>query len=147
MTDKGARKAFDRGLYIKADTLGKDVISSWLSKQGHSITDTTEKYSCDIVTEKNGIKHNTEVEIKFSWKGDWPDSWDEIRIPYRKNRLLSEENLTFYILRSDCKQAWAIRSHTLKNIATVKEASNRYIRSGEKFFHVPVEHAQLLEMI
>jgi len=129
MTDKGARKAFDRSLYIKADTLGKDVISSWLSKQGHNITDTTEKYSCDIVTEKNGIKHNTEVEIKFSWKGDWPDSWDEIRIPYRKNRLLSEENLTFYILRSDCKQAWAISADTLKNIATVKEASNRYIRS------------------
>jgi len=147
MTDKGARKAFDRSLYIKADTLGKDVISSWLSKQGHNITDTTEKYSCDIVTEKNGIKHNTEVEIKFSWKGDWPDSWDEIRIPYRKNRHLSEENLTFYILRSDCKQAWAISADTLKNIATVKEASNRYIRSGEKFFHVPVEHAQLLEMI
>ena len=146
MVDKGAHKAFDRNLYIKADSRGKDVISSWLTKQGHSITNTKETYSCDIVTEKNGITHNTEVEIKFSWKGDWPDSWDEIRIPFRKNRLLSKDNLTFYVLRSDCKQAWAISADTLKNIATVKEASNRYIRKGEKFFHVPVQHAELLKI-
>ena len=139
-------KAFDRNLYMKADTRGKDVISSWLTKNGHSIITTKENYSCDIVTEKNGITHNTEVEIKFSWKGDWPDSWDEIRIPYRKNRLLAEDNLTFYVLRSDCKQAWAITADTLRNIATVKEASNKYIRKGEHFFHVPVQHAQLLDM-
>ena len=88
MVDKGAYKAFDRSLYMKADTQGKDVISSWLTKQGHSITNTKENYSCDIVTEKNGVMHNTEVEIKFSWKGEWPNVWDEIRIPYRKEKLL-----------------------------------------------------------
>ena len=147
MVDKGAHKAFDRNLYIKADSRGKDVISSWLTKQGHSITKAKETYSCDIVTEKNGITHNTEVEIKFSWKGEWPNAWDEIRIPYRKEKLLSKDNLTFYVLRSDCKQAWAISADTIKNVATVKEASNRYIRKGEKFFHIPVQHAQLLEMI
>tara|TARA_R110001583_G_scaffold132731_1_gene284688 strand:+ start:1499 stop:1930 length:432 start_codon:yes stop_codon:yes gene_type:complete len=141
-----AHKAFDRNLYAKADTRGKDVLSSWLIKNGHNITTTKENYNCDIVTEKNGVTHNTEVEIKFSWKGNWPDSWDEIRIPYRKNRLLVEDNLTFYVLRSDCKQAWAITADTLKNIATVKEASNKYIRKGEQFFHVPVQHAQLLDM-
>ena len=147
MSDKGAYKAFDRSLYNKADTRGKDVISSWLTEHGHSITNTKENYSCDIVTEKNGVTHNTEVEIKFSWKGEWPNAWDEIRIPYRKENLLSKDNLTFYVLRSDCKQAWAISADTIKNVATVKEASNRYIRKGEKFFHIPVQHAQLLEMI
>ena len=146
MVDTGAYKAFDRSLYIKADTKGKSVISSWLSKNGHSVTDITEKYSCDIVTEKDGVTHNSEVEIKFSWKGDWPDSWEEVRIPYRKNKLLTNTNLTFYVLRSDCKQAWAISADTLQNIATVKEASNRYIRKGEKFFHIPVQHAHLLEL-
>ena len=146
MSDVGARKAFSRGLYAKADTKGKDVISSWLTKNGHSITTTKENYNCDIITEKNGVTHNTEVEIKFSWKGEWPETWEEIRIPYRKSRLLSVENLTFYVLRSDCKKAWAITSDTLKNIATVKEARNRYISKGEKFFHVPVRHAELLDM-
>ena len=146
MVDKGAHKAFDRNLYIKADSRGKDVISSWLTKQGHSITNAKETYSCDIVTEKNGITHNTEVEIKFSWKGDWPESWEEIRIPYRKSRLLDKDNLTFYILRSDCKQAWKISAEVINSIATVKEASNRFIRKGEKFFHIPVKDAKLLDI-
>ena len=146
MTEKGALKAFDRSMYIKADTLGKDVISSWLIKNGHVVTENKETYGCDIVTEKYGINFNTDVEIKFSWKGDWPESWEEIRIPYRKSRLLDKDNLTFYILRSDCKQAWKISAEVINSIATVKEASNRFIRKGEKFFHIPVKDAKLLDI-
>ena len=142
----GARKGFDRNLYNKADAKGKSTLLSWLTKNGHLVTSTKETYSCDIVTEKDGMTYNTEVEIKFSWKEEWPESWKEIRIPFRKNKLLNRDNLTFYVLRADCKQAWQISAETLKNIATVKEASNRYIRKGEKFFHVPVNHANLLDM-
>jgi hypothetical protein len=86
------------------------------------------------------------VEIKFSWKGDWPVDWEEIRIPYRKKKLLDNSNLTFYILRADCKQAWEIPATILSTLATVKEVSNRYVRKGEKFFHIPVEHATLLNI-
>ncbi len=146
MIDGGAYKAFDRSLYIKADTKGKDVISNLLIKKGHTLTNIKETYSCDIVTEKNGVTHNSEVEIKFSWKEEWPLSWEEIRIPYRKHKLLGKPNLTFYVLRSDCKQAWEIDADILANVATIKEVPNRYIRKGEKFFHVPVQHAKLLEV-
>lgn len=139
-------KRFDRALYTLADTKAKDIIGSWLIAQGHKITSTQEKYKCDIITEKDGVTHNSEVEIKFSWKEDWPKSWAEIRIPYRKKKLLNNINLTFYVLRADCKQAWQIPATILSTIATVKEASNRYVRKGEEFFHIPVEHATLLNM-
>ena len=140
------QKRFDPNLYTLADTQAKDVISSWLIEKGHVITSTKENYDCDIVTEKDGSTYNSEVEIKFSWKGDWPVDWEEIRIPYRKKKLLDNSNLTFYILRADCKQAWEIPATILSTIATVKEVSNRYVRKGEKFFHIPVEHATLLNI-
>ena len=140
-------KPFDRNLYALADEKGKGVVSYLLEKEGHSITSTKENYKCDIITEKDGTVYNSEVEIKFSWKEIWPDSWEEIRIPYRKKKLLDKENLTFYVLRADCKQAWKIDADVLRNKATVKEASNRYVRSGEKFFHIPVKHALLIDMV
>lgn len=139
-------KPFDRNLYTLADTQAKTIITSWLEKQGHKVTAKKENYSCDLTTEKDGEVHNVEVEIKFSWKGQWPDSWKEIRIPYRKKKLLGTKNLTFYVLRSDCKQVWEIPATILETVATVKEVTNRYVKNGEKFFHVPVEHATLLNV-
>jgi len=117
-----------------------------LIEDGHTITSTQEKYRCDIITEKDGEIHNAEVEIKFSWKYDWPRDWLEIRIPYRKKKLLGNSNLTFYVLRADCKQVWKIPATTLSTLATVKEVSNRYVPKGEEFFHIPVEHATLLDI-
>ena len=111
------KKPFDRTLYEQSDSKAKTTISSWLIQQGHEIADTKENYSCDLESIKNGKQYNSEVEIKYSWKGDWPSSWDEIRIPFRKNRLLNIDNLTFYVLRADCLQAWSINSDILKTIA------------------------------
>ena len=140
------KKPFDRTLYTLADSKAKTTMSSWLIQQGHEITNTIEEYNCDLGSVKDGKQYNSEVEIKYSWKEAWPSTWDEIRIPFRKNRLLNIDNLTFYILRADCQQAWAINSDILKNIATVKEVSNKYVKKGEKFFHIPVNYALLLNL-
>ena len=140
------KKRFDQTLYDLSDTKAKEVISALLIEDGHTITSTQEKYRCDIITEKDGEIHNAEVEIKFSWKYDWPRDWLEIRIPYRKKKLLGNSNLTFYVLRADCKQVWKIPATTLSTLATVKEVSNRYVPKGEEFFHIPVEHATLLDI-
>ena len=94
-----------------------------------------------------------EVEVKYSWKTDeWPDSWKELRIPYRKQRLLDKwknecynDILTFVVFNHDCTKAWHVDGHTLLD-CEVKEVSNRNIRKGEKFFHIPVTDAYLVDM-
>ena len=32
----------------------------------------------------------SEVEMKNQWTGDWNPKWKEIRIPYRKYRLINK---------------------------------------------------------
>ena len=94
-----------------------------------------------------------EVEVKYSWKTDeWPDSWKELRIPYRKQRLLDKwksecynDILTFVVFNHDCTKSWHVDGHTLLD-CEVKEVSNRNIRKGEKFFHIPVTDAYLVDM-
>jgi len=156
------RKPFDKALYDVADTKAKKHMVDWLNFHNdycflddriYNIS-TNETYYFDIVCTVDDANPRLlyEVEIKYSWKGDWPDSWKEIRIPERKRRLLDkwkeespDDVLTFVVFRDDCKKAWHIDGSTLLE-CEVKEAPNRNIRKGEKFFHIPTSDAYLVDM-
>jgi len=147
------RKPFDKALYDLADTKAKKHMVGWLKEQGYTNIATNETYYFDITCTVDDLPRLLyEVEIKYSWKGDWPDSWGEIRIPERKRRLLDkwkeespDDVLTFVVFRDDCKKAWHIDGATLLE-CEVKEAPNRNIRKGEKFFHIPTSDAYLVDM-
>ena len=158
------RKPFDKALYDVADTKAKEHMVGWLKEHNQQLQpgadnnnsdiSTNETYYFDIVCTLDEALPRLlyEVEIKYSWKGDWPDSWREIRIPERKRRLLDkwkeespDDVLTFVVFRDDCKKAWHIDGATLLE-CEVKEAPNRNIRKGEKFFHIPTSDAYLVDM-
>ena len=115
------RKPFDKALYDVADTKAKKHMVGWLKEQGYTNIATNETYYFDIICTVDDLPRLLyEVEIKYSWKGDWPDSWREIRIPERKRRLLDkwkeespDDVLTFVVFRDDCKKAWHIDGATL----------------------------------
>jgi hypothetical protein len=138
----GKTKKFDRNLYNRSDGKSKGAISKYLRSKKHIITNVVEKYSCDIESmSEDGTLCFSETEIKYSWKGEWPESWKDVRIPYRKKKLLEkiEKNLTFYVLRADCKEAWVITDSALKKYAETVEIPNRYVPEGEKFYSIPVD--------
>lgn len=148
------KKKFDKALYDVADKAAKDAMVTWLKQNDHNNIDTNETTYFDIVSTVSPDlpRHLYEVEVKYSWKTPWPDSWAEIRIPYRKKRLLDKwkkecdnDLLTFVVFRNDCTQAWFIDGDTVLN-SEVKEASNRNIRKGEQFFHIPTADAYLVDM-
>ena len=139
----GKTKKFDRALYNRSDGKSKDVIVKYLRSKKHIITNVKEKFSCDIESiSEDGTVCFSETEIKYGWKGEWPTHWVNVRIPYRKQRLINkiEKNLTFYVLRADCKESWVISDVALKKYSTIVEVPNRYVPEGEKFFSIPVGH-------
>ena len=150
---KEVRKQFDRNLYVVADRDAKAATLDWLKSLDFSTVDTTERKDFDIICKSKEEKlHLYEVEIKYSWKGDWSPYWAEIRIPHRKKRLLDkwqkecpDASFTFIVFRNDCKKAWHINAEVLLT-CEVKEVSNRNVKRGELFFHIPVEEALMIDM-
>ena len=143
----GKTKRFNRELYNRTDGLAKEAIQKYLKKNNHEIITTKENYSCDIESlSEDGTLCFSEAEIKFSWAEEWPKTWEDVRIPYRKQKLLDkiEKDLTFYVLRADCKEAWAIPDTVMKEHATVVEVPNRYVPKGEKFFSIPINHIHII---
>lgn len=133
------KKKFSRALYEKSDKKAKDVIRKYLQSKGHTLKKDEEKFACDI----EGEDHGWEVEIKYSWKGDWPTAWEDVRIPCRKERLLKQkgkENITFYVLNSECNQAWEITGEAVSSSNRV-EVPNRFVPEGELFFSILVSNA------
>ena len=135
------RKPFSRALYDKADKKAKDIMRTYLEDQEHKLKKDIEQYYCDIEGEDG---HGWEVEIKYSWKGEWPPSWEDVRIPHRKKRLIDkkgEENITFCVLNSMCNQAWEIPGSVVAG-AEVVEVSNKFVPKGELFYSIFVSQAK-----
>ena len=83
-------RKFQPQSYKENDSKAKIVITNYLENNGHTILDTEEDFSFDIKSEKNGDRYYSEVEMKNQWTGDWNPRWKEIRIPYRKYRLINK---------------------------------------------------------
>ena len=135
------RKKFNQGLYNKADRKAKGIIRAYLESKGHSLLDDREIYSCDI---EGRDGQGWEVEIKYSWKKEWPPFWRDVRIPYRKKKLLEdtgEDNITFFILNNTCKEAWKIPGQVVSK-AEVVEVSNKFVPKGELFYSIPIVKAE-----
>ena len=151
-------KPFDYDLYQKSDPIAKEAMINWLDKNNFININQKETMSFDIICNKletdldDPIKHFYEVEIKYGWRGDWPPSWKEIRIPYRKSKLIDRwtsqfiyDNLTFVVFRKDCKQAWHIPGEVVAN-SSVRETPNRKMKEGELFYHIKTKDATLVKM-
>jgi len=90
--------------------------------------------------------------MKNQWSGDWPETWKEIRIPYRKHKLINRmaelgaDNhfFNFYVIRTDAKMAWRIKDFVVAESEVKKLFSYRV--KGESFFHIPYQKAELVEL-
>ena len=140
------RKPFSRALYDKHDNPAKEALIRILVASGHKVGQVAENFYADVVSVKDGVVYHNEAEVKRAWTGDWPETWEDIRIPERKSRLLKkyDGNVNFYIFSNDMSQCWHIKGEQVKQESLAK-ASGRNIMKGEEFFHIPYKEAELIQ--
>ncbi len=83
-------RKFRMASYLQNDSTAKNVIINYLLKLGHIVLSTEENYSFDITSRVENTTYYSEVEMKNQWTGDWNPTWKEIRIPYRKHKLINK---------------------------------------------------------
>ena len=143
-------RPFRKDIYDLVDEPSKKTLSDYLISKGHTIVKDKETFDADIVSTKDGFTYFNEVEVKSSWKDEWPEHWAEIRIPGRKRRLVEkykDQNgvLNFYVLNKFMDKAWRIKD-TLMTDDTLKVAVGRRIPKGETFFHIPYQEAEFINL-
>jgi hypothetical protein len=140
-------KPFDKKLYEENDSSAKKLLIKILKIAGHEIKRTSENFYADIVSEKNGLIYYSEGEVKRGWIDDWNKTWEEIRIPERKKRLLEKytNRVNFFIFNLNLNKCWLIKGKQLTT-DRIKKAIGNKISKNEKFFHIPYKEAVLIDL-
>jgi hypothetical protein len=141
---------FDRDAYNKYDALSKDVMSDWLLRNQYKGIDTKETYGVDIICkDKDNIECYFETELKRGWYDTWPKSWKNIRIPYRKKKIIDKwmregslGSLTFVQFNEDLNYAWFMNGDTVHK-SEVKPVDT-FRKAAELFYHIKLPDAKLV---
>ena len=133
---QGAYKKFDKELYKKYDESGKDQTKNFLRSKGWEVKDHPNKYAQDLVATKDGKEFLVECEVKLVWnKPKFP--FDTIQLPARKEKFFKNRT-AFFIWNKALDDAIYFWSDHVKDIKPV-EVKNKFVKSGEKFFQIPLD--------
>ena len=149
-------RPFDRQSYKENDARAKKAMVGYLTANKFNDIVDKEDYYFDVSANKKDRKFFFEVEIKNQWGVQWPDTWKEVRIPERKQRLINrkekdypEHELYFVIFNTDCSQAWFINDKNVdaSSVGTIQNSTKTNApHLKEPFFHIPVDKAKLIQI-
>jgi len=154
-------RPFDRQSYNENDARAKKAMVNYLTVNNFTDIVDKEDYYFDVSASKKvkdkDEKFFFEVEIKNQWDAYWPETWEEVRIPQRKQRLINrkekdypDHDLYFVVFNTTCKQAWFIKDSLVNESSVGKiQNSKRPTDSphlAEPFFHIPVDKAKLIQI-
>lgn len=144
----GTRKKFSKELYDKNDYVAKNAVSNYLKKIYSIVIIRPEGYNADIMVIPFINKpFLVEVGIKHGWKGGkFPWSWKDVQIEERKLKYLNESlSVYYFIVSKDLKRAFVVNGINLKP-EYLKEVSNKYVKSGEFFYKVPIKLGKFIDL-
>ena len=151
-------RTFDKKSYEANDARAKKAMVGYLTANKFNDIVDKEDYYFDVSANKKDRKFFFEVEIKNQWSTYWPEAWEEVRIPQRKQRLINrkekdypEHELYFVIFNTDCSQAWFIEDKDVDATSVGKIQNSKQPKGSphlaEPFFHIPVDKAKLIQII
>lgn len=134
---QGVRKAFDPLLQQWA-TRAERELRLWLRGRGYEYSTMPDgEMGIDGLCVSPFERFYVEVERRSShaWKGGkFP--FRTVHVPERRARY-GDSNWLLFVVRSDVREALIVFPQSLTP-ERLKEVSNRYVRSGEKFFDIPL---------
>jgi|ETNvirenome_6_85_1030632.scaffolds.fasta_scaffold11322_3 hypothetical protein len=141
------RKSFSKALFDENDPQARNAARDLAATFGlDEIIENSNQYGIDLLGMTKGkISVGIEVEVKHGWSGgDFPFS--TIHLPERKEKFCNLDiPVIFCILSKDLKQAAIFGKRTVLNAEKV-EVPNRFVKSGELFFDIPVSEVRFVEI-
>lgn len=135
------RKKFDPKLFDEFDRRAKNIVTQVFPllypDKCYVVTENKDKYGPDLVCSVDGkLVGFIEVEVKTNWSnGLFP--FPDVNIPKRKGDLSKYLNMVYVVLSKDLSVGLWIKGDKLKS-ASLTEVPNKYEKSGEFFYKVPV---------
>ena len=140
-------KRFDKTLHDQYDNAGREVVKNYFSsKLNITAKDNPDLYGVDLLLYRdNELIGYAEVEVRNNWKTNaFP--YDTLNVPYRKKKLLDNDLPTFFFSVNSIKtRMFCCKAENVLG-CEVKENPNKYVKSDEYFYKVPVSILKTIEL-
>lgn len=143
-TGRSMYKVFQQNDFNKFDEAARNMATSFWNRMGYSCTDNPDEYGVDLVVEGDNKRFYCEVEVKTVWHGV-QFKYPTIHLPVRKAKFLSKPT-QFMVFNNSLTHAAVFGRQAVLDSPRV-EVPNAKIRTGEKFFDVPVSSAHFVQTI
>jgi hypothetical protein len=140
-----ANKPFSPSLFKENDTLARAAGKRYWRSQGYIAEDNPDRYGPDLIVDTGLQKFYSEVEIKRVWSGK-EFQYETLQIPERKRKFIGLDMPCAFIVFNNEQTYGYLCTDSQLAVSPVVEVSNKYMRSGENFFKIPVNTLTLVEV-
>lgn len=137
-------KAFQQNDFNKYDDAAREMATAFWERMGFSCKDNPDEFGVDLIVEGGNKRFYCEVEVKTVWHGV-QFKYPTIHLPVRKAKFLAKPT-QFMIFNNSLTHAAVFGRQVVRDSPRV-EVSNVKIRTGEKFFAIPVSSAHFVQTI
>tara|TARA_E500000318_G_C3535276_1_gene202284 strand:+ start:710 stop:1156 length:447 start_codon:yes stop_codon:yes gene_type:complete len=135
------KKQFDQPLFEKHDAAARAATSAFIRDQGWEVRENPDIYAQDLIATKGDAELLIECEVKVVWDGGaFP--FDTVQLPERKRKFFTP-NTIFFVWNKDLSDAVYFSARDIQGLKPVL-VPNKYIKSGEYFFQVPMNVTKLV---
>ena len=109
------------------------------------VEDNPERYGADLIVHTMAGSFYCEVEIKKGWEGK-EFQYDTLQIAARKGKFLGKAlPVSYIVFNADQSYGYLCQGSDLAD-SPIVEVSNKYKRSGEMFYQIPIGRLTLIEV-
>lgn len=140
-----AKKPFDPSLFSENDKLARAAGKRYWKSLGYTAEDNPDRYGPDLIVDTGNEKFYSEVEIKKVWSGK-DFQYESLQIPERKKKFIGKDMECKFIVFNNEQTFGFLCPCSKLAVSPLVEVSNKYVRSGELFFQVPIANIELIEV-
>ena len=137
-------KQFEQEQWELFDAPAKESATKFWIQLGYECVENPDDYGIDLLVKGKGKEFGCEVEVKLGWHGP-TFTFPTLHIAMRKKKFMN--GLARFMVMNNSLTHGAIVSSKLILASPVIEVANATVPSGERFYDVPVDGVQIINLL
>ena len=137
-------KQFEQEQWELFDAPAKEDATKFWIQLGYECVENPDDYEIDLLVNGKGKEFGCEVEVKLGWHGP-TFTFPTLHICVRKKKFMNSPAI-FMVMNNSLTHG-AVVSRKLILASPVIEVANATVPSGERFFDVPLDGVQIINLL
>jgi hypothetical protein len=137
-------KQFEQEQWELFDAPAKEAATKFWIQLGYECIENPDDFGIGLLVKGKGKEFGCEVEVKLGWHGP-TFTFPTLHIAMRKKKFMNSPAI-FMVMNNSITHG-AVVSRKLILASPVIEVANATVPSGERFFNIPMDGVQIINLL